>query len=33
VILNVSPYVQQLLIGAIIVGAVVFDVSVKKQKR
>ena len=33
VILNVSPYVQQLLIGAIIVGAVTFDIFIKKYKR
>lgn len=33
VILNVSPYVQQLLIGAIIVGAVAFDVFVKRRVR
>jgi inositol transport system permease protein len=33
VILNVSPYVQQLLIGAIIVGAVTFDVFIKRQFR
>ncbi|MQT14955.1 ABC transporter permease [Segnochrobactrum spirostomi] len=33
VILNVSPYVQQLLIGAIIVGAVTFDMLVKRQQR
>ena len=33
VILNVSPYVQQLLIGAIIVGAVTFDVFVKRWVR
>ncbi|MBN9027167.1 MAG: ABC transporter permease [Rhizobiales bacterium] len=33
VILNVSPYVQQLLIGAIIVGAVTFDIFIKKCKR
>jgi inositol transport system permease protein len=33
VILNVSPYVQQLLIGAIIVGAVTFDVFVKRRVR
>ncbi|SHG53854.1 monosaccharide ABC transporter membrane protein, CUT2 family (TC 3.A.1.2.-) [Kaistia soli DSM 19436] len=33
VILNVSPYVQQLLIGAIIIGAVTFDILIKKYKR
>jgi len=33
VILNVSPYVQQLLIGAIIVGAVTFDMFVKGRVR
>ncbi|RKP46176.1 ABC transporter permease [Pararobbsia silviterrae] len=30
VILNVSPYIQQLLIGVIIVAAVTFDVAIKR---
>lgn len=33
VILNISPYVQQLLIGVIIVAAVTFDIFIKRQKR
>lgn len=33
VILNISPYVQQLVVGAIIVAAVAFDVIVKRQQR
>lgn len=33
VILNISPYVQQLLIGAIIVGAVTFDIGIKRVLR
>ena len=33
VILNISPYVQQLLIGAIIVGAVTFDIFIKRYQR
>lgn len=33
VILNVSPYVQQILVGLIIVAAVVFDSLIKRQSR
>ncbi|WP_249215904.1 ABC transporter permease [Citrobacter sp. JGM124] len=33
VILNISPYIQQLLIGFIIVAAVTFDILIKRQKR
>lgn len=33
VILNVSPYVQQILVGLIIVAAVAFDSFVKRQSR
>ncbi len=33
VILNISPYLQQLLIGIIIVAAVTFDIFIKRQKR
>ncbi|CNI06734.1 sugar transport system permease [Yersinia massiliensis] len=33
VILNISPYIQQLLIGIIIVAAVTFDIFIKRQKR
>ena len=33
VILNISPYIQQLLIGFIIVAAVTFDILIKRKKR
>ena len=33
VILNVSPYTQQVLVGLIIVAAVAFDVFIKRQSR
>lgn len=33
VILNVSPYVQQILVGLVIVAAVAFDLFIKRQSR
>jgi inositol transport system permease protein len=33
VILNVSPYTQQILVGLIIVAAVAFDYFIKRQSR